>query len=193
MEIQPIGSFVYVEIEKEEENTHVLDDGKVLYLDTSYDRYVNARQYGTVKYISKSIRKRVDDGYSLKKGDKVYFHHFCIDEKMASEFGGENIYKVNYEQIYCFVRDGKITMTMDYVLVEPVQLEDKIGRIYIESKESVKRGKVKHTNQFSKDDGFKNGDEILFIKNANYDMIIEGERLFRMRNSEILAKTEGIE
>ena len=56
---------------------------------------------------------------------------------MASEFGGENIYKVNYEQIYCFVRDGKITMTMDYVLVEPVQLEDKIGRIYIESKKKA--------------------------------------------------------
>ena len=112
---------------------------------------------------------------------------------MSSEFGGENIYKVNYEQIYCYVRDGKITMTMDYVFVEPIQLEDKIGRIYIESKESVKRGKVKHTNQFSKEDGFKNGDEILFIKNANYDMVIEGERLFRMRNSEILAKTAGIE
>jgi co-chaperonin GroES (HSP10) len=129
----------------------------------------------------------------LKKGDKVYFHHFCIDEKMASEFGGENIYKINYEQIYCFVRDGKITMTMDYVFVEPIQLEDKIGNIYIQSKESVKRGKVKHANQFSINDGFKNGDEIIFIKNANYDMVIEGERLFRMKNSEILAKTSGIE
>ena len=193
MEIHPIGVFVYVELEREEENKITLSNGKELWLDTSYDRYVNARQYGIVKYVSKSIRKRVDDGYNLKKGDKVYFHHFCIDEKMASEFGGENIYKINYEQIYCFIRDGKITMTMDYVFVEPVQLEDKIGNIYIQSKESVKRGKVKHANQFSINDGFKNGDEILFIKNANYDMIIEGERLFRMKNSEILAKTSGIE
>lgn len=188
-----MGSFVYVEIEREEENIVILPDGKELWLDTSFDRYVNARQYGIVKHVSKTIIKRVDDGITIKKGDKVYFHHFCIDEKVSSEFGEGNIYKVNYEQIYCYIRDGKITMTMDYVFVEPVQLEDKIGNIYIKSKESVKRGKVKHTNQFSKDDGFKNGDEVLFIKNANYDMIIEGERFFRMKNSDILAKTTGIE
>ena len=193
MKIKPLGDFVYVEIEKEEENTHTLSNGVQIYLDTSYDRYVNARQYGTVKYISVNIQKRVDDGIKLKEVDKVYFHHHVIDERMTSEFGGENIYKVHYDQLYCFVRDNEISMLQDYVFVEPIQLEDKIGNIYIESKESVKRGKVKHANKFSKEDGFKNGDEILFIKNANYDMNIEGEKLFRMKNSEILALTEGLE
>ena len=193
MKLTPIGDFVYVEIEKEEENTHTLDNGKTIWLDTSYDRYVNARQYGIVKYVSINIKKRVEDNITLKEGDKVYFHHFCIDERMSSESGGENIYKVNYDQIYCYVRDGKITMTQDYVFVEPIQLEDKIGNIYIESKESTKRGRVKYCNPFSIKDGFNIGDEILYIKNANYDMVIEGERLFRMKNSEILAKTDGIE
>tara|TARA_Y100001938_G_C8086366_1_gene432305 strand:+ start:2165 stop:2746 length:582 start_codon:yes stop_codon:yes gene_type:complete len=193
MKINPLGDFVYIKLEKEEENTHTLDDGKVIWLDTSYDRYVNARQFGTVELVSINIKKRVEDNLTLKKGDKVYFHHHVIDERMASEFGGDNIYKAHYDQIYCYVRDGKITMLQDYVFVEPIELEDKIGKIHIQSKESTKRGKVKFCNQFSKDDGFKNGDEILFIKNANYDMIIEGERLFRMNNNEILAKTEGLE
>ena len=44
MEIQPIGDFVYVELEREEENKITLSNGKELWLDTSYDRYVNARQ-----------------------------------------------------------------------------------------------------------------------------------------------------
>jgi|TARA_R100000084_G_scaffold106119_1_gene64152 co-chaperonin GroES (HSP10) len=193
MEILPIGDFVYVELEKEEENTHVLDDGTKIWLDTSYDRYVNARQYGTVKMVSVNIKKRVEDNLTLKKGDKVYFHHHVIDERMASEFGGENVYKVHYDQLYCYVRNEKITMLQDYVFVEPIQLEDKIGSLYIQSKESTKRGRVKFCNQFSKDEGFKNGDEIIFIKNANYDMIIEGEKLFRMKNNEILALTDGIE
>tara|TARA_R110002012_G_scaffold268958_1_gene452982 strand:- start:1647 stop:2228 length:582 start_codon:yes stop_codon:yes gene_type:complete len=193
MKILPIGDFVYVEIEREEENVVKLPNGKELWLDTSYDRYVNARQYGIVKMVSININKRVEDNLTLKEGDKVYFHHHCIDEKMSSSFGGENIYKVHYDQLYCYVRDEKITMLQDYVFVEPIQLEDKIGLIYIESKESVKRGKVKHCNQFSKDDGFKNGDEIIFIKNANYDMNIEGEKLFRMKNNEILALTDGLE
>ena len=188
MEIQPLGSFVYVELEREEENKIKLSNGQEIWLDTSYERYWNARQYGIVKLVSKNIRKRVDDGLTLKKGDKVYFHHFCIDEKMSSEFGGENIYKVNYEQIYCIVRDGKIIMTMDYVFVRPIKSEDKIKGLYVQSKESTKEGVVAHTNKFSKEDGFKVGDKIVFVKDANYDMTIEGERLFRMKNSEILCK-----
>jgi len=175
MKIQPLGDFVYVEIEREEENVVKLSNGKEIWLDTSFDRYINARQYGIVKMASININKRVDDGIKLKKGDKVYFHHHVIDERMTSDFGGENIYKVNYDQIYCYIRGGKITMTQDYVFVEPIQLEDKIGNIHIQSKESTKKGRVAHVNQFSKDDGFKVGDEIVFIQNANYDMNIEGE------------------
>ena len=188
MKITPIGDFVYVEIEREEENIVKLPDGKELWLDTSFDRYVNARQYGIVKMVSININKRVKDNINLKEGDKVYFHHHCIDEKMSSSFGGDNIYKVNYDQIYCYVRDGKIIMTQDYVFVKPIKTEDKIGNLYIQSKESTKKGVVAYANQFSKNDGFKVGDEIVFIKNANYDMTIEGERLFRMKNNEILCK-----
>ena len=188
MKIIPIGDFVYVELEKEEENTVVLDNGEKIWLDTSYDRYVNARQYGIVKMSSININKRVKDNLTLLEGDKVYFHHHVIDERMASQFGGENIYKVHYDQIYCYVRGGKITMTQDYVFVKPIQTEDKIKNIYIESKESTKKGIVAHTNKFSKQEGFGVGDEIVFIKNANYDMVIEGERLFRMKNNEILCK-----
>ena len=144
MKITPIGDFVYVELEREEENKIKLDNGQELWLDTSFDRYVNARQYGTVKMVSINIRKRVDDGLTLKEGDKVYFHHHVIDERMASEFGGKNIYKVHYDQLYCFVRDNKITMLQDYVFIKPIQLEDKIGNIYIKSKESTKEGVVAH-------------------------------------------------
>ena len=50
MKILPIGDFVYVEIEREEENVVKLPNGKELWLDTSYDRYVNARQYGILNF-----------------------------------------------------------------------------------------------------------------------------------------------
>ena len=67
MKLTPIGDFVYVEIEKEEENTHTLDNGKTIWLDTSYDRYVNARQYGTVEFVSINIRKRVEDNIKRRR------------------------------------------------------------------------------------------------------------------------------
>ena len=43
---------------REEENKINLGNGKELWLDTSFDRYVNARQYGVVKMVSINIRKR---------------------------------------------------------------------------------------------------------------------------------------
>ena len=36
--------------------------------------------------------------------------------------------------------------------------------------------------------GVKKGDEVIFSKNSEYDMLIEGEKLLRMRNFDILAK-----
>ena len=47
---------------------------------------------------------------------------------------------------------------------------------------------IEEIAEMQKQEGFSVGDEIVFIKNANYDMVIEGERLFRMKNNEILCK-----
>ena len=55
-----------------------------------------------------------------------------------------------------------------------------------EKKEQI--GKVKYVNSKSIDDGFKPGDMVMFIKDADYEMEVEGEKLFRMRNQDILAK-----
>jgi co-chaperonin GroES (HSP10) len=38
--------------------------------------------------------------------------------------------------------------------------------------------------------GLKKGDEVIFSKNSEYDMKIEGDKLLRMRNFDILAKVE---
>lgn len=57
-----------------------------------------------------------------------------------------------------------------------------------EKKEQI--GKVKYVNSKSIIDGFKPGDIILFIKDADYEMEVEGEKLYRMRNQDILAKVD---
>ena len=44
-------------------------------------------------------------------------------------------------------------------------------------------GYVKYMN-----DELRKGDDVIFSKNSEYDMEIEGEKLLRMRNFDILAK-----
>ena len=51
-------------------------------------------------------------------------------------------------------------------------------------------GYVEHMNNDLKKMGVKKGDEVVFSKNSEYDMQIEGEKLLRMRNFDILAKIE---
>ena len=41
-----------------------------------------------------------------------------------------------------------------------------------------------------KEQGVKEGDEVVFSVNSEYDMKIEGEVLLRMRNEDILATVE---
>ena len=61
-----------------------------------------------------------------------------------------------------------------------------ILKTQVQKKEQI--GVVKHVNSTSIDFGFKPGDRILFIKDADYEMEVEGEKLFRMKNDNILCK-----
>jgi co-chaperonin GroES (HSP10) len=42
-------------------------------------------------------------------------------------------------------------------------------------------------NDWMKDQGVVEGDEVVFSENSEYEMTIEGEKLLRMRNEDILA------
>ena len=118
------GQMVLIDIEKETEDSVVLSNGVELFLDTELERMWHARQYGTVKHISKHARKRVEDNIDLKIGDKVYFHHFVIDKPL--EFEGEKYYQADINQIYAVEREDDIIMLQDYILVEPVTNEKEL-------------------------------------------------------------------
>ena len=48
-------------------------------------------------------------------------------------------------------------------------------------------GNIVYMNDWLKGQGVEIGDEVIFSENSEYDMKIEGERLLRMRNEDILA------
>ena len=57
--------------------------------------------------------------------------------------------------------------------------------------EEVKlHGYIRHMSDWSKKQGLKEGDEVIFSENSEYDMDIMGKKLMRMRNFDILAKIE---
>ena len=57
----------------------------------------------------------------LLPGDKVYCHHFIADKNNRILIYDEKLSKLNYGMIYARVRDGKIHMLSDWVLLEIVK------------------------------------------------------------------------
>ena len=194
-ECTPLNDCVFVQREKNTKD-EVDVGGKKLFIDTSWYEYDHVIQYATVRYVPKRISSYFKTDMELLPGDKVYCHHFIADEKNIIEIHDEKLSRMNYGMLYVRVRDGKINMLADWVLVEIVEDKEEELKtdsgIWIKTEKEKKEqiGKIKYVNSKSINNGFKPGDTIMFTKDADYEMEIEGEKLYRMRNQDILVKVD---
>ena len=173
------------------------DNVNGLYIDTSYDRISHVIQHGIVRYVPKRLSSWMESDVEVKEGDKVYCHHFIGEESNCIEIHGEQLNMMKYNMYYARVRDGKIHMLMNWILVD--YLEEKEVNYKTDSgiwlKANAERfeqvGIVRHINSKSKDFDINIGDKVLFIKDADYEMEIEGKKMYRMKNEDVLCKIEG--
>jgi len=196
----PLGQYMIVELEKETENEHVLSDGTTLWLDTELERAWHARQYGTVIHPTLNPKHGYQKcNVELQSGEKVYFHHFVMDERFQQKINdveNDKTYKAHVDQVYCVVRDGKIVMLQDFIFVEPVlepeeNYKTKSGLLLKPEPEKLEReGIVRHVNEFSEDCEVRVGDRVFFEKGCNYEMEVEGKKYYRMRNENVLLRYE---
>jgi co-chaperonin GroES (HSP10) len=96
----------------------------------------------------------------------------------------DNLFQVLPELIYLIIR-GKETISVDnYVFVSPIIIDKK----WVGKEELQHVGIVKYSNATLEANGVKAGDEIAFKVDSEYEFLINGEKLYRMRTSSILAK-----
>lgn len=167
--------------------------GKELFLDTHFNRYHHAVQWGIVEGVPKKVHPQFRYDVEIKKGDKVYFHHFIAHKD--NEIQVDGLFGCNYGQLYCIARNGEIQMLEEYILVKPVmeseeQYKKQIGDITLFLKanpEEIKQyGVVHHVPKQAAEWGLEKGDCIFFDKNCEYEMTIEGEKYYRMKLSNVL-------
>lgn len=205
-----------VKVEKPYEDT-VKVNGEEIFIDVSYEPLKFARQFGIVYETPNWLPKGLD--FDIKKGDKIYFHHLItanqssmtIDKKFKSQHssidlisdnkidwidGEDNLYKVHWEHIYARVRGGKLKMMHHWNFVEQKKESEEDMKtssgIFLksEAEDITLHGYLIYMNEWMKDQGMKKGDEIVFSEDSEYDMKIEGKKLMRMRNFDILAKVD---
>ena len=192
--MRPIRDCYFVKVEKTQEDT-IIVNGKELFLDTSFNELKLARQYGTVVALPIGLPKGLK--LDVKVGDKVYCHHFLTSEENRVKFhDDEKVFSIHWTYMYARVRKGKLKMLHQWNFVKQ-KVEDESNYIsdsgiYLkpEAEDVELHGYVEYMNDDLKKLGVKKGDEVVFSENSEYDMIIEGEKLLRMRNFDILAKVE---
>lgn len=178
-----------------------LKNGVKLWMDTVYDPLFKVMPYGTIEFTNEKLEE-----YGLKKGVRVYCHHFCYGEtdknkpfvSAAQDILGQRLFTADLFNIYAideglgpkafgdsvFVSDyrtanrfaTKTSLILPDMLKEEVHQQ--IGTIEIATPEYL---------QYS---GLKIGDKVIFSSNSEYEMLIGDRKLFRMEGRDIVGKLE---
>lgn len=94
----------------------------ILDFDPSYKPEWNSILHGEVFSVPEKNDFRIQD--KLQVGDKVYFHYLEADEENMLEEDGNNYLKIAMNNIFCYVRDGKIIPYGGYVLSKSIYDDD---------------------------------------------------------------------
>jgi len=98
----------------------------------------------------------------------------------------DNIYIVEPDQIYLFLQNDKWQSVDPYCFVKPKQKSQ--GDVLSLSTEEELIGEMVYSTNYLKDMGIKVGDDVSFLPDSEYGFKIEGEKLYRMRQKNIVAK-----
>jgi hypothetical protein len=168
---------------------------KEIFLTNQFCAIANTVRYGEV------IEPPVMLNNKLKKGDIVYFHHNIIRRSytpngkqingMFEIDSSQGLYRCPLTSIYAYERDGELKAVDPFCYVKPIKrIERKVLR---NEEEEAQRGIIKYSNDSLRAQGVKEGDEIIFDNDAEYEFRINGEKLYRMKTDWIIAKIHGLQ
>ena len=123
----------------------------------------------------------------IKKGDEVIVHHNIFREyydikgniKDSKSYFMDNIHLVFEDSIYLYNKNDW-TCNLDFIFIKPIE---KYNSIKYKNEETYLTGEVFYPNG-----SFKKGDLISFSPESEYEIKVEGERLYRMKLSDICFK-----
>ncbi|MGV8131274.1 MAG: hypothetical protein ACP5N7_04215 [Candidatus Pacearchaeota archaeon] len=202
--MQSIIDNVLIEAVKDEKALHAIPNTEIkLIIPTQFNPYeeervtqsgtvVSAPLYYTVTYKDsegKNKTKRYSD-VKIKKGDKVYCHHFLTHDENHIE---GNLWRDDYSNIYCRIVDGEIEMVGRWNFLDIVNKEEKAGEIVLVHKDNKEAGVgiLRHASDFMKSQGIESGMLVEFKKNAGYVMVVEGKKYYRLEDEHILLAHTG--
>lgn len=145
-------------------------------------------------------------------GDKVYVTHNICHEDNTVNINGELFYQADLTtDVYCKIKGGKVIPICGWCFCAPIteaedgmELErDEIGRLLQKTKSGIitkvnvehssKNALIKYVTEDLIEAGVNEGDKVVYRKDCDYEMIVEGQTLFRLRTKDIQGVYENVE
>ncbi len=171
-------------------------------------RYDNSKKIGNIDFITNTseedhmfsnryatvISVPINYNGEITKGDTLLVHHnvfkFYNDmrgrRKRGKSFFKENMFFVDYDQFFLYKKKDKWKAHDKYCFIKPIKVKEKF--LSQSSSEEPLMGKIKYINNQLIKLGLKEGDEISFQPESEYEFNVEGEKLYRMFTNNITLK-----
>ena len=180
-------SFIVSPIRSRYDNTKKVGD-KELILNTEIFTHKNVSNNAIVVGLPKN--KKTD----IQVGDDVIIHHNVFrrwhdvkgKEQNSRSFFTEDKYFVSDDQLYIYKHNEEWKSLDDYCFVKPIANDD----MFSLEKEKPLVGIVKYSNDILESVGIKVGDKVGFVPNSEFEFVIDGERVYRVRTNVITIKYE---
>lgn len=210
MKVRPILDNVLVEVEAEWNQEIKTKSGVIgVTFENEIERGLGAVRTGKVVAIPRGLSKIhsvASIQERIEEGDTVYFHFNAIDAESRMELDVQKkpFYTVHYSSIFCYVRNGLITMVGSRVLAEPVYDDDVTidGGIRVKKtrsgiiteinvKHNIKKARLVNIGnplRGNKLPDVKPGEIIYYSQDADFENEIEGKTYFVMYQEDLLMK-----
>ena len=162
-------------------------DGK-RYANINYDLIVSTSQedHRFSQRIAEVVELPIKYDGPIKVGDLLLVHHnvfkFYYDmkgrQKSGRSFFKDDLFFVDHMQFFMYHNGERWNAHDKYCFIKPVEKKDSI--IFKNVSEEPLVGTIRYINEQLEAFGLKEGDEISFKPESDYEFTVDGEKLYRM-------------
>ena len=133
----------------------------------------------------------IDYAGPIKPGDELLVHHNVFKyyndmkgrQRSGRSFFKDDLFFIEDDQFYMYKQNGDWHCHDRYCFIKPVAKEESF--LYKNFKDEPLVGLVKYANNYLKSQGVNSGDKITFKPDSEYEFEVDGEKLYRMFDSNI--------
>lgn len=168
-------------------------------------RYDNTKQIGNVNFITSTskedhtssnrhalvVETPINYTGPIKPGDTLLVHHNVFKyyndmkgkERSGKSFFKDDLFFIDYDQFFMYKQNNEWKSHSKYCMIKPISKKNHYLKTHAEEEPLI--GLVRYPNEYLISKGINKGDKVSFQPNSEYEFNVDGEKLYRMFDTNI--------